>query len=129
MATLVLTVVGDDRPGLVDALSGVIAAHDGNWEQSRMAHLAQKFAGILLVQVPDAFDLKRRCVVVTAASGSRGVYGAIAVAGAWGLSRIMEGLLYQVTPTDPLTFLAVSGLLLGTALAACWIPAVRCSSA
>jgi glycine cleavage system regulatory protein len=54
MATLVLTVVGDDRPGLVDALSGVIAAHDGNWEQSRMAHLAQKFAGILLVQVPDA---------------------------------------------------------------------------
>jgi glycine cleavage system regulatory protein len=54
MATLVLTVVGDDRPGLVDALSGAIAAHGGNWEQSRMAHLAQKFAGILLVQVPDA---------------------------------------------------------------------------
>ena len=41
----------------------------------------------VLVQVPDAFDLKRRCVVVTAASGSRGVYGAIAVAGAWGLPK------------------------------------------
>ncbi|WP_242006743.1 D-(-)-3-hydroxybutyrate oligomer hydrolase [Aerolutibacter ruishenii] len=41
----------------------------------------------VLVQVPDAFDLERRCVVVTAASGSRGVYGAIAVAGAWGLPK------------------------------------------
>ena len=41
----------------------------------------------VLVQVPDAFDLKGRCVVVTAASGSRGVYGAIAVAGAWGLPK------------------------------------------
>lgn len=41
----------------------------------------------VLVQVPDGFDLKRRCVVVTASSGSRGVYGAIAVAGAWGLPK------------------------------------------
>ncbi len=53
MATLVLTIMGDDRPGLVDALSGAIADHGGNWEQSRMAHLAEKFAGILLVQVAD----------------------------------------------------------------------------
>ncbi len=41
----------------------------------------------LLVQVPDAFDAGKRCVVVTASSGSRGVYGAIAVAGAWGLPK------------------------------------------
>ena len=53
MATLVLTVMGDDRPGLVDTLAGVVADHGGNWEQSRMAHLAHKFAGILLVRVPD----------------------------------------------------------------------------
>ncbi|HZP67282.1 MAG TPA: 3-hydroxybutyrate oligomer hydrolase family protein, partial [Rudaea sp.] len=39
----------------------------------------------VLVQVPDAFDLRARCLVVTASSGSRGVYGAIALAGAWGL--------------------------------------------
>jgi ABC-type antimicrobial peptide transport system permease subunit len=49
----------------------------------------------------------------------------VGVAGAWTLSPIMGGLLYQVTPTDPLTFLAVSGLLLGTALVASCIPAVR----
>lgn len=41
----------------------------------------------VLVQVPDAFDVKKRCVVVTASSGSRGIYGAIAVAGAWGLPK------------------------------------------
>lgn len=41
----------------------------------------------VLVQVPDAFDTARRCVVVAPSSGSRGVYGAIAVGGAWGLPR------------------------------------------
>ncbi len=41
----------------------------------------------VVVQVPDAFDLHKRCLVVAAVSGSRGVYGAIAVAGAWGLPR------------------------------------------
>ncbi len=41
----------------------------------------------VLVQVPDAFDRTRRCVLVAPSSGSRGVYGAIAVAGAWGLPK------------------------------------------
>jgi glycine cleavage system regulatory protein len=54
MATVVLTFIGDDRPGLVDALAGVISEHGGNWEESRMAQLASKFAGILLISVPDA---------------------------------------------------------------------------
>ena len=41
----------------------------------------------VLAQVPDAFDQAKRCVVVTASSGSRGIYGSIAVAGAWGLPK------------------------------------------
>lgn len=41
----------------------------------------------VLVQVPDSFDTGKRCVVVTASSGSRGIYGSIAVAGAWGLPK------------------------------------------
>ena len=41
----------------------------------------------VLVQVPDGFDRARRCVLIAPSSGSRGVYGAIAVAGAWGLPR------------------------------------------
>jgi glycine cleavage system regulatory protein len=55
--TLVLTMIGDDRPGLVDAVSQSLAAHGGNWEQSHMASLAGKFAGILRASVPsDAAD-------------------------------------------------------------------------
>ena len=41
----------------------------------------------VLLQVPDGFDAKKRCIVVAASSGSRGIYGAIAVAGAWGLPK------------------------------------------
>ena len=53
MATLVLTVIGNDRAGLVNAVAEVVARHGGNWEQSQMAELAGKFAGIVLVTVPD----------------------------------------------------------------------------
>lgn len=41
----------------------------------------------VMLQLPDGFDADKRCVVVTASSGSRGIYGAIAVAGAWGLPK------------------------------------------
>ena len=48
---LVLTVIGDDRPGLVGELSAVISAHQGSWLESSMAQLAGKFAGIVEVSV------------------------------------------------------------------------------
>lgn len=54
MQYLVLTVLGADRPGIVGALAQVIAAHAGNWLESRMARLAGQFAGILRVSVPTA---------------------------------------------------------------------------
>lgn len=52
MTTLVLTVIGDDRPGLVEELAAVIVRHDASWECSSMARLASKFAGIVEVEVP-----------------------------------------------------------------------------
>ena len=52
--SLVLTVLGEDRPGLVESLAHIIAAHEGNWLESRMAQLAGQFAGILRTSVPDA---------------------------------------------------------------------------
>jgi len=51
---LVLTVIGDDRPGLVGELAQVISAHRGNWLESSMAQLAGKFAGIVEVGVGPA---------------------------------------------------------------------------
>lgn len=54
MATyLVLTAIGDDRPGLVEQLALVVARNSGNWLESSMSQLAGKFAGILRVSVPD----------------------------------------------------------------------------
>ncbi|HIB20876.1 MAG TPA: glycine cleavage system protein R [Rhodospirillales bacterium] len=48
-----LTVIGDDKPGLVEALSRAIASNSGNWLESSMSQLAGKFAGILRVSVAD----------------------------------------------------------------------------
>jgi glycine cleavage system regulatory protein len=77
--SLVLTVIGDDRPGLVGELSAAISAHEGNWLESSMAHLAGKFAGIVRVEVPpDRSDALRSALAglpdlkVTAESASAG---------------------------------------------------------
>jgi glycine cleavage system regulatory protein len=52
MTDLVLTLLGPDRPGLVELVAGVIAANGGNWLESRMSRLGGKFAGILRAELP-----------------------------------------------------------------------------
>ncbi|QDT75919.1 glycine cleavage system protein R [Lacipirellula limnantheis] len=52
--SLVLTILGADRPGLVESIARLVAEHQGNWLESRMAHLAGQFAGILRVEVDAA---------------------------------------------------------------------------
>ena len=52
--SLVVTVIGNDRPGIVERLSEVVLAAGANWEESRMARLAGKFAGILRISVEAA---------------------------------------------------------------------------
>ena len=51
---LVLTVIGNDRPGLVEELSTTISACQGNWLEASMSHLAGQFAGIVRVELPAA---------------------------------------------------------------------------
>lgn len=54
---------------------------------------------------------------------------AIGAAGAFGLSRYLTTLLFEIRPTDPATFGAVAALLAIVALVACWIPARRAAAA
>jgi glycine cleavage system regulatory protein len=49
---LVMTIISQDRPGLVDSVAALVAAHGGNWLESRMSRLGGQFAGILRVEVP-----------------------------------------------------------------------------
>jgi glycine cleavage system regulatory protein len=51
LSTLVMTVIGADRPGLVQLVAATVADHGGNWLESRMCHLGGQFAGILRVEV------------------------------------------------------------------------------
>jgi len=61
MASLVLTVIGPDRPGLVETLSETLADHGANWLESRMAHMEGRFAGLLHLSIADelAVDLEQ----------------------------------------------------------------------
>jgi len=46
-----MTVIGQDRPGLVESVADLVASHGGNWLESRMSRLGGQFAGILRVEV------------------------------------------------------------------------------
>jgi len=47
-----MTIIGPDRPGLVQLVASRVADHDGNWLESRMCHLGGQFAGIARAEVP-----------------------------------------------------------------------------
>ncbi len=52
MSTLVITLIGPDRPGVVRLVSDKVAEHGANWANSMMANFAGQFAGIVHLQVP-----------------------------------------------------------------------------
>src|SRR5262245_36025061 len=51
-ASLVVTLIGTDRPGIVARLAALAADSGAGWQQSKMARLAGKFAGIVRLEVP-----------------------------------------------------------------------------
>jgi glycine cleavage system regulatory protein len=51
---LILTITSRDRPGLVERVAATVAAHDGNWLESRLIQLGGYFAGVVRVEVPAA---------------------------------------------------------------------------
>lgn len=53
LSDLILTVISDDKPGIVEALASAVKTHNGNWLESRLTQLAGKFAGVVRVQVDE----------------------------------------------------------------------------
>ncbi len=50
--SIVLTIIADDQPGIIQTVSETPTDHGGNWTKSSMSSLAGRFAGILLASVP-----------------------------------------------------------------------------
>ena len=50
--SIILTIIADDHPGIVQTVSSILTKHGGSWTQSSMSTLAGQFAGILLASVP-----------------------------------------------------------------------------
>lgn len=50
---IVMSVIADDHPGIVQTLADTIAGHGGNWLDSSMSHLGGKFAGIVLLEAAE----------------------------------------------------------------------------
>jgi len=63
--TLVMTLIGADRPGLVEAVAKRVVDEGGNWLESRMCRLGGQFAGIVRVEVPE----ERRSALERALAG------------------------------------------------------------
>lgn len=53
---IVLSVIADDHPGIVQTLAETVAERGGNWLDSSMSHLGGKFAGIVLLEVSEQHE-------------------------------------------------------------------------
>jgi putative ABC transport system permease protein len=49
----------------------------------------------------------------------------IGLAAALGVTRVLKGLLFELSATDPLTFMLIAALMVGVAILACYLPARR----
>ncbi len=61
-AKVLISVFGDDKPGLVKQISDTVKKHGGNWLESRLSHLGGKFAGLVLSE----FDQQQMASVIEA---------------------------------------------------------------
>ena len=68
---IVLTIIAEDQPGIVNQVSQVLKEHGGNWTRSSMSHLAGRFAGILMANLPG--DREQDCLDALRALHDQGI--------------------------------------------------------
>jgi glycine cleavage system regulatory protein len=93
----ILTITGPDRPGLVERVAGAVAAHGGNWLESRLIHLGGCFAGVVRVEIPDATAAALQSALGTL-SGENLSVSAVPVSGAAAAGAVQ--LAVEVTGLD-----------------------------
>ncbi len=54
MKSVVITIVGNDKPGLIESLAKTVYQHKGNWLSSNFSHMSGHFAGFAEVHIPEA---------------------------------------------------------------------------
>lgn len=52
METVILTFIGEDKPGIIERIAKVIFLHNGSWQDSQFSHMAGQFAGFAKITVP-----------------------------------------------------------------------------
>jgi len=102
-----MTVIGKDRTGLVESLARLVAAHEGNWLESRMCRLGGEFAGILRVHVPagrraaleQALSQLPDLAVVVRSDASTGPAGEVRLASLEVIGHDRPGIVRDITRT------------------------------
>ena len=76
--TVILTVVGSDRPGLTQALADAVLAVGGNWLESHLSRLGGKYVGSVLIELPAerTADLERMAQGIDATGLNVSIVGA-----------------------------------------------------
>jgi glycine cleavage system regulatory protein len=106
MASLILSVIGSDRPGLTQALAGAVLSAGGNWLESRLSRLGGLYVGSVLVDLPpervealrvavrevDAHGLEVRIAAALEAPGQAGETVRFSLVG-----QDRPGIVHQVT--------------------------------
>lgn len=106
MATLILSVIGSDRPGLTQALAGAVLSAGGNWLESHLSRLGGLYVGSVLVELEAASLETLRAAVRDVDAQGLEVRIAPAVEGAGAAGDVVDfslvgqdrpGIVHQVT--------------------------------
>ena len=104
MATLILSVIGSDRPGLTEALARAVLSADGNWLESHLSRLGGLYVGSVLVEADDVEALRAAVQAVDAQGLEVRIAPAVEAPGAGGDEVIFSlvgqdrlGIVHQTT--------------------------------
>lgn len=106
MATLILSVVGSDRPGLTQALAAAVLSAGGNWLESHLSRLGGLYVGSVLVEADSAEALRAAAQAVDAHGLEVRIAPAVETPGVSGdeilfslVGQDRPGIVHQVTGT------------------------------